>query len=250
MRMRCLILALLTVAAAGVPAQAQRVPADEDDDKGVTVNMDALGLPEPAPIPEIPSEEAARPKSRVSSADGGRRSVPLPRPKPETGVAAAVAVAAPAEAAPAVPAPEAVARQKPKADLPVAMIENFPVELRGTARDPFPNAKTTDPAAGFRVIGRVRFGDGETALAPDASGQLDALAESLAATQARIRIIAYSGRTGDLSSQARRLSLDRARAVRDHLVARGIPFERINVMPLGGPATGETDRVDILVPPG
>jgi outer membrane protein OmpA-like peptidoglycan-associated protein len=250
LRMRCLILALVTVAAAALPAQGQRFSADEDEEKGVTVNMDALGLPEPAPIPEIPAEGATRPRSKDTSADGARRVVPLPRPKPETGVAATVAVAAPAETPPATPAPEGVARQKPKADLPVAMMENFPVELRGTARDPFPNAKAIDPAAGFRLIGRVRFGDGETMLAPDASGQLDTLAESLGATPARVRIVAYSGRSGDLSSQARRLSLERARAVRDHLVARGIPFERINIMPLGGPPAGETDRVDILVPPG
>jgi outer membrane protein OmpA-like peptidoglycan-associated protein len=51
-----------------------------------------------------------------------------------------------------------------------------------------------------------------------------------------------------MSSQSRRLSLERARAVREYLVAKGIPFERIDVMPLGGAADGQTDRVDILAP--
>jgi hypothetical protein len=52
-----------------------------------------------------------------------------------------------------------------------------------------------------------------------------------------------------MSSQARRLSLDRARVVRDHLVSRGIAFERIDVMPFGGATTGVSDRVDVLAPP-
>jgi outer membrane protein OmpA-like peptidoglycan-associated protein len=130
------------------------------------------------------------------------------------------------------------------------MMENFPVELRGTARDPFPDARVADPAAGLQLLGRIRFPKGENGLPDDAMAPLDALAERIAASKGRIRIVAYSGRVGDMSSQARRLSLERARAVRDHFVARGISFERIDIMPFGGPATGETDRVDVLSPPG
>lgn len=223
------------------------MPAHEDDE-GVIVNMDALGLPEPAPNPEIPPEPSGSRKPAVDA--GMRRTIPLPRPKPDGGLVATERKPAAGEPVPAATATEAVASTKPKADLPVAMMENFPVELRGTARDPFPNARVVDPAAGFQLLGRIRFAGGESALPADATAPLDALAERIASSKGRIRIVAYSGRAGDMSSQARRLSLERARAVRDHFVARGIAFERIDIMPFGGSATGETDRVDVLSPPG
>lgn len=244
--MRCLILALVTVSALAGPAQGQRAPSRDGEEEDVTVNMDALGLPEPAPIPEIPPEGPGPRKPGVAA--DMRRIVPLPRPKPESGLIATASPQAPAEPDP--PAAEVVVRTKPKADLPVAMMENFPVELRGTARDPFPNARVIDPAAGFQLLGRIRFPDGENTLPADATAPLDALAERISASKGRVRIVAYSGRAGDLSSQARRLSLERARVVRDHFVARGISFERIDIMPFGGPSTGETDRVDVLSPPG
>lgn len=247
--MRVLTCGLLMCLAAALPAQGQSAPAS-DDDTGVTVNLDALGLPEPAPIPEIPPEDATPRKARVSSREGALRVVPLPRPKPSTSLAAAPATEPASEPAPVPREAEAVGRPKPKADLPSTMLGNFPVELRGTARDPFPNARSVDPAAGFKLIGRIRFASGDSAPSTDAVAAIDALIEDLAALTSRIRIVAYSGRPGDLSSQARRLSLERARAVRDQLVARGIASERIDVMPFGGPSTGETDRIDVLVPPG
>ena len=246
--MRCLILVLVSVSAFAGPAMGQRAPSREGEEEDITVNMDALGLPEPAPIPEIPPEEPGARKPALAA--DLRRSVPLPRPKPDSGLVAAANPQAPVEPGPAPSDAEVVARTKPKADLPVAMMEKFPVELRGTARDPFPNARVADPAAGLQLLGRIRFSGGENGLPADATAPLDALAERIAASKGRIRIVAYSGRTGDMSSQARRLSLERARAVRDHFVARGISFERIDIMPFGGPATGETDRVDVLSPPG
>lgn len=246
--MRCVILALVTVSALAGPAQGQRAPTREASEEDVTVNMDALGLPEPAPIPEIPPEEPGPRKPAVAA--NVRRIVPLPRPKPDNGLVATGSPLAPAGPDPAPSDTEAVVRTKPRADLPVAMMENFPVELRGTARDPFPNARAVDPAAGFQLLGRIRFPGGENALPADATAPLDALAERIAASKGRVRIVAYSGRAGDMSSQARRLSLERARAVRDHFVARGISFERIDIMPFGGASTGETDRVDVLSPPG
>ena len=248
--MRRFVPALLTCVVIALPAPAQRAPAPEEADEGVTVNMDALGLPAPAAIPEIPPEEPGLPRTRKPPARPISRDVPLPQPKPARAAPSVAAVAPAGEAVAVAGDPVDAAQPKPKADLPVAMIENFPVELRGTARDPFANAKTVDPAAGFALIERVRFEGREAALPTAAASALDALVERLATSKARLRLVAYSGNTGDMSSQMRRLSLERARSVRDHLVLRGGAFERIDVMPFGGPASGVSDRVDILAPGG
>jgi outer membrane protein OmpA-like peptidoglycan-associated protein len=234
-----------------VQAQAQNAPAPPaEDDEGVTVNLDAIGAPEPVNIPEIPPEGAIVPKTKPLPDAVQVKIVPLPRHKP---------VLAPAESAALVPspppppkaepkAPEIVTKAPPKADLPVTIVENFPMEMRGVATDPYAGTKGLNPADGYTVIGRVRFSRNAGQMPTTAAAVLDAIAEKLLLSSERIRLAAYSGATGDMSSQSRRLSLERARAVRNYLVEKGVPFERMDVMPLGGAAAGQSDRVDILAP--
>jgi outer membrane protein OmpA-like peptidoglycan-associated protein len=245
--MRCSSLFVLSLMAATSVALGKDGRSSGDREPEVTVNMDALTLPEPAPIPEIPATPAARP-GRVSSP-----AVPLPRPKPSRPEQVHI-VAAPATQQAAPPAspkpPSEAATPPPKADLPVSIVENFPVELRGAASDPFADAKQRDPAAGFQLFGRVRFTGSDSRLPADALPELDAIAETLMPMTARIRLAAYSGKAGDLSSQARRLSLERARIVRDYLVSRGVSSERIDIMPFGGATQGVSNRVDVLAPEG
>jgi len=243
--MRCVLVLFLTLTAATGVALGNDAPSSGDREPDVSVNMDALTLPEPPPVPEIPPAVKAR------SGQGSSRIVPLPRPKPllpEPLRQAREPVALPAEP-PAAPAPPVVvAAPPPKADLPVSILENFPVELRGAASDPFADAKQRDPSAGFQLVGRVRFAGGDSRLPASALPSLDSVAETLMPITARIRIAAYSGKAGDLSSQARRLSLERARRVRDYLVSRGVAYERIDIMPFGGATSGVSDRVDVLAP--
>ncbi|MDE2463110.1 MAG: OmpA family protein [Alphaproteobacteria bacterium] len=76
------------------------------------------------------------------------------------------------------------------------------------------------------------------------------LKTALASGASRVELVGYGGNPGDTSSAARRLSLERALAVRQALIADGVPAERIDVRALGGvPASdhGATDRVDIFV---
>lgn len=75
---------------------------------------------------------------------------------------------------------------------------------------------------------------------------LDALATAMTGGTARVEVHGYAGTPGDLSSDARRLSLRRCLSVRDYLVARGIARERVIVMPLGGAPEGAADRADIF----
>src|SRR5205814_4846127 len=51
---------------------------------------------------------------------------------------------------------------------------------------------------------------------------------------ARVQLEAYGGTPGDKSSEARRLSLKRALAVRQLLIDDGIPSNRIDVRAMGG----------------
>ncbi len=63
----------------------------------------------------------------------------------------------------------------------------------------------------------------------------------------RVVLYAHAGGGGRGSSDARRLSLSRALAVRTFLVDRGVPADRIQLRPLGrGSDDGPPDRVDIL----
>lgn len=76
------------------------------------------------------------------------------------------------------------------------------------------------------------------------------LKTALASGADRVELVGYGGKPGDTSSAARRLSLERALAVRQALISDGVPAERIDVRALGGvPASdhGATDRVDIFV---
>lgn len=64
----------------------------------------------------------------------------------------------------------------------------------------------------------------------------------------RLEIRAYAGGTPDLAAHARRLSLDRALAVRAYLIDRGIASARIDVRALGNTAPdGPADRVDVFL---
>jgi outer membrane protein OmpA-like peptidoglycan-associated protein len=123
----------------------------------------------------------------------------------------------------------------------------FPVEISGVARDPFAGSKTVNPLDGFAVMSRVRFLTGKTEITEQAQALLDDLAARLMQSTVRVRLAAFSGRAGDLSSEARRLSLNRALAIRNYLSAKGITPDRVDVLAFGGAADGVTDRVDVLV---
>jgi outer membrane protein OmpA-like peptidoglycan-associated protein len=100
----------------------------------------------------------------------------------------------------------------------------------------------------------VLFNRNSFALSDNTTATLNDLAFSLktalASGASRVELVGYGGNPGSTSSSARRLSLERALAVRQALIADGVPAERIDVRALGGvPASdhGATDRVDIFI---
>ena len=248
------MLSAFGVASAQDGTPGAQPPADAGaEPSGVTVNFDALPT---APPPKPKVVPPAHPLSLAR-----------PRPKPELSAAAPEAPArvegtlvVPATdkpvvaAAPAKPAPHppvAMATPPTTPQVPVTIVSTntkaFPVEISGVAADPFAGAKTVNPLAGFSVMSRVRFVNGRSEITAQAQAVLDDLAARLMTSQVRVRLAAFSGRAGDLSSDARRLSLARALAIRAYLTAKGVAAERVDVLAFGGATDGIIDRVDVLV---
>lgn len=90
-----------------------------------------------------------------------------------------------------------------------------------------------DPAEG--ALGAIKF------LATD-------LNAAMTRASSRIELQAYGGPKGDKGSDARRLSLKRALAIRQVLIDDGVSPDRIDVRAMGGADdTGPLDRVDVFV---
>lgn len=76
----------------------------------------------------------------------------------------------------------------------------------------------------------------------------DDLNKAMDGPNARIQLQAYGGTRGDKGSDARRLSLKRALAIRQVLIDDGVPAERIDVHAAGGADdNGPADRVDVYI---
>lgn len=265
-------------------AHAQGAPPSEAGaPSGVVVNMDALPTPLPRakpsadelrplaqvrprfkPAPETIAAEAAEPVTTApvaptpgavtiaNDALPAARVVPLPRVKPATEVAALEPQPS-VTPSPLQPAPVQPEAPPPPPAAPVTIVTaptvdtSIGVEIRGVAQDLNKPAKPFNPTEGFAILSRVRFTSGKTDLPPAAQPLLDSLVQRLQTSQERVRLAAFSGKAGDLSSDARRLSLARAIAIRSYLVAKGIAVDRVDVLAFGGATDGKGDRVDVLV---
>ncbi|MEQ9349055.1 MAG: OmpA family protein, partial [Alphaproteobacteria bacterium] len=99
---------------------------------------------------------------------------------------------------------------------------------------------------------RLLFAAETAALPEGVEPLLDAIISRMAADETlRLQILAYAAGTAETSSQARRLSLSRALAVRKYLIDNGIGGTRMDVRALGNRAEdGPADRVDLMLVAG
>jgi outer membrane protein OmpA-like peptidoglycan-associated protein len=260
--MRVWVVAFVMFACGVASAQdGAPMPPPTDDQSGITVNLDALPSEPPtaAPKPKAPPVRPlalVRPRPKPDAVAEAvlhaepapvETAVALPREKPVIETAAVLVPANPQKP----PAAPIVATPSAQPEIPMTIVSSntkaFPVEISGVARDPFAGAKNVNPLDGFAVLSRVLFVNGKADISAQAQAALDALAQRLLSSQQRIRLAAFSGRAGDLSSDARRLSLARALAIRTYLAAKGVSTERVDVLAYGGATDGITDRVDVLV---
>ncbi len=108
-----------------------------------------------------------------------------------------------------------------------------------------PAAAPTVPGESMQII----FAAGEAALPAAAKAPLATLAAELGRDETlRLQLRAYAGGGDESASQARRLSLSRALAVRSELIEQGVRSTRIDVRALGNKSqNGTSDRVDVIL---
>lgn len=132
-----------------------------------------------------------------------------------------------------------------------------PAATRMAKANPPPANVTAPPATGGETPGLskrsvILFAPQAADPAESALGAIKFLAGDLNAAMtsaaSRIQIQAYGGNRGDKGSDARRLSLKRALAIRQVLIDDGVAAERIDVRAMGGvDDKGPADRVDVFV---
>jgi outer membrane protein OmpA-like peptidoglycan-associated protein len=148
------------------------------------------------------------------------------------------------------PPPAAAPAKPPKSPVKVAATEPPPPQ---TVTAPAPAHTTEDAAhANLSKHGAILFESGAADPSPAQFDGVKILAgdlnAALEAGAARVQLEAYGGAPGDKSSDARRLSLKRALAVRQLLIDDGVPSSRIDVRAMGGvDDKGPVDRVDVYV---
>lgn len=104
---------------------------------------------------------------------------------------------------------------------------------------------TLPGGGGFRIV----YEPGATAIDAMGGRLLTGIAERMINDETiRLQIRSYAGSTPETSVRARRLSLDRAIAVRTFLVDRGVRSTRIDIRALGNTAPQPPgDRIDLLL---
>jgi len=197
-------------------------------------------------------------RARIASAAPAQAPVERPRPAPveRPRPAPKVAAAPPApKVASAAPAPTAPYGAGPGA---AGLFGNLPT----ISATPQPNAQTASaapPASAPSSGNEAMAKQGVILFAHDADSPADSALDSIrllagqlnngmTRTQSRVELMAYGGNKGDKGSDARRLSLKRALAIRQVLIDAGVSSARIDVHAQGGvDDTGPTDRVDVFI---
>ncbi|MGB0630782.1 MAG: OmpA family protein [Alphaproteobacteria bacterium] len=175
--------------------------------------------------PRIAEKPPAKPRMTAPAAP---RIAPPPPPK-----VAAV------PKAPVAPPPPAISPPKPAVKAPPP-----PQQSAALTSRPAPTG-ALKPGQQFRL----GFGSGSAAISDSAGTQLDGIADSMKKDgNLRLQLLAYAGGGSQTPSQARRLSLSRALAVRSQLIEKGIRSTRIDVRALGNKSEGGPPaRVDIII---
>jgi outer membrane protein OmpA-like peptidoglycan-associated protein len=143
---------------------------------------------------------------------------------------------------------------------PVAAAPRAPVTAKPLAKKKPATTKAKSPRTQVASIPRlgaitsgsklqVLFAPASARLESDAKTVLGPVSAALAKnSKLRVELKAYARGNAETVSQARRLSLSRALAIRSHLIKGGVRATRIDVRALGNKVpNGVPNRVDLLV---
>jgi outer membrane protein OmpA-like peptidoglycan-associated protein len=243
---------LVVAAAFGLAGAAHA----QDVDSGLEVRVNPLP-PHSSGVLLYPGGEYSRTVSSLlyPGEKGGPIRLHMPGPRHRT----VVAKAAPKpEAAPKPAPPKRVAKAEPApVQTPTLNPFNAPPDLSHVFSNPPPVVKTAPagPTNGNENLTKrsvILFAKDAPDPAKSALGALKFLAGDLNAAMvspnARVELQAFGGAKGDKGSDAHRLSLKRALAIRQVLIDDGVAPDRIDVRAMGGvDDTGPADRVDVFV---
>lgn len=223
-----------------------------------------LAPPRPTVAPSAPTTIVVEAPAPIVSAPVTPVTVDIPAAEPATPAPpAAVTPSAPVPAPPAVvaavveekvvvaepPAPEPAPTPAPEAatETPAATTLT-PSPIGAVAPAPVQTASRpgTD---GSEPSYRVLFDDKSAKISDSARAPLQELSNKMKESESlRVQLLAYAEGTSETASQARRLSLSRALAVRSFLINQGVRSTRMDVRALGNKDEGgPSDRVDAVL---
>jgi outer membrane protein OmpA-like peptidoglycan-associated protein len=215
--------------------------------------------------PKPPSRAKPKPKSRATA---NLKAPPLTPPamkKPKPTAAPPRPAIPPTPPAPRAarkpaPAPRRMTAVPPPPPPPVAAAPRAPVTAKPLAKKKPATTKAKSPRTQVASIPRlgaitsgsklqVLFAPASARLESDAKTVLGPVSAALAKnSKLRVELKAYARGNAETVSQARRLSLSRALAIRSHLIKGGVRATRIDVRALGSKVpNGVPNRVDLLV---
>jgi outer membrane protein OmpA-like peptidoglycan-associated protein len=223
----------------------------------------AAPAPAPTPPSDAPAKEPAPTPTAMAVAPKAPDVAAVAAPAEPT-PAAKPAVPPPPALVPTTMAPTSVPPATPPRQLPTATASPDARAVMSTspAVAPPPSAPAIvppptqtqtaalTPVAAAAGSTRVLFSAGGAELPDAARGELDAVARQLSSNDhARLQLVGYAGGGADEANQARRISLQRALAVRSYLMEHGVPNTRMDVRALGNRADVKDppDRVDIVM---
>ena len=103
-------------------------------------------------------------------------------------------------------------------------------------------------AAQSALLLRIEFASGAMAIPTAVLGEIAAIASRQKASGRRIQLTAHTAQENVSGNDARKLSLQRAFAVRARLLQKGMKDSKIDLLALGAPKDGgPKDRVDIVL---
>ena len=239
--------------AAGLWLAATGISLAQNVDSGLEVRVNPLAARPTGGTLLYPGGEYGRsvPYLLMPGERGGPISLHMPGTRRRSTVARAATPKPPAEkpvrVAKAAPAPAPAPEASP---FGAANLSN----VFGSAAPP-PKTAPAGPVTGNENLSKrsvILFAKDAPDPAKAALGAIKFLANDLNAAMsgpgARVELQAFGGTKGDKGSEARRLSLKRALAIRQVLIEDGVSADRIDVRAMGGvDDTGPADRVDVFV---
>jgi outer membrane protein OmpA-like peptidoglycan-associated protein len=218
--------------------------------------------PAPPPIASIKPAAGPGPAAKAETPALAPPAIRKRAPKPAPQEAAIPPVPAPPKAPPAraaapspdvpPPPPPPVPRVEAAPRTPVLSGEVGKEAPKSSAKPAAETEVAAIPRGGAIASGATRqitFAPGSAILEPEGKATIGAIALALAKNPAlRVELKAYARGTPENVSQARRLSLSRALAIRSELMRQGVKPTRIDVRALGNRVPGGSpSRADLLV---